>query len=150
MIACELRVGNLVDVIIRSGSVHLPSGMPRKVFEITQNEVLAYLPGINPCNIVSRPTYSLSDLSGIELTEGWLERLGFEQIGEPPYLGKGEYNFGYPVLKLNQFNKMLKCNSKGNSSGNLFLDGLRIECKYVHQLQNLYFALTGEELKLKS
>lgn len=23
------------------------------------------------------------------------------------------------------------------------------ECKYVHQLQNLYFALTGEELKTK-
>ena len=24
-----------------------------------------------------------------------------------------------------------------------------VECKYVHQLQNLYFAMTGEELKRK-
>lgn len=39
-----------------------------------------------------------------------------------------------------------------NVKGRFILDGYgmnEIEIKYVHQLQNLYFALTGEELKTK-
>jgi hypothetical protein len=35
---------------------------------------------------------------------------------------------------------------KGNNNSH-WLD---IEIKYVHQLQNLYFALTGEELEIKA
>jgi len=28
-------------------------------------------------------------------------------------------------------------------------DGMDLNIKYVHQLQNLYFSLTGEELEIK-
>ena len=37
---------------------------------------------------------------------------------------------------------------EGNLTG-VFMYDFRIQIKYVHQLQNLYFALTGEELILK-
>jgi hypothetical protein len=29
-----------------------------------------------------------------------------------------------------------------------YFDSMKIEIKYVHELQNLYFALTGEEFKI--
>ena len=72
----------------------------------------------------------------ILLTEEWLIKFGFK---------KSEENYGYKVLQLNNYIQ-LKTNSEGNVSGNLFLSKLRIECKYVHQLQNLYFPLKGVEL----
>ena len=36
-----------------------------------------------------------------------------------------------------------------NNGKSLHPDGYDIEIKYVHQLQNLYFAFTGEELELR-
>ena len=59
-----------------------------------------------------------SDLHSIPLTEEWLLRFGFESK-----------------------NPVLFTNSDGDS---FYLDDTKI--KHVHQLQNLYFALTGEEL----
>lgn len=80
--------------------------------------------------------YDFEEINPIPLTEDWLLRFGFE---------KKETNFGY---------------SKETEEGNIFInnyfvfnfDGFNIamstELKSVHQLQNLFFALTGEELKL--
>ena len=90
--------------------------------------------------------YELDDIKNnpnivkpIPLTEEWLVKFGFE------------YKDGYLTLELGYF------------SGSNFIywigDVLNLFCKsgmmltnnikYVHQLQNLYFALTGEELKIK-
>lgn len=91
------------------------------------------------------------NLTPIPLTEEWLLSFGFEKLPsetDSKYHGNNALNFGYPVLFLNRY-EYLATNSKGNSSGNLFLNGLKIECKYVHQLQNLYYALTGQKLTKK-
>lgn len=67
----------------------------------------------------------------IPLTEEWLLKFGFEI-----------YEFDH---KENQyrFKERLLVIRKG-----VFCDyGTNVELKYVHQLQNLYFALTGEELE---
>jgi hypothetical protein len=72
----------------------------------------------------------------IPLTEEWLEKNGFERKGLNGYLtiftpcGKGL------VFKDNYF----------------IFAGVTIETpiKYIHQLQNLYFALTGEELTISN
>ena len=73
----------------------------------------------------------------ILLTEEWLLKYGFKQyetvgIKTHNYI-KGNFKFNSAVLWVAEYK------------------GIHIENKilYVHQLQNLYFALTGEELKLK-
>lgn len=67
--------------------------------------------------------FNLLDLlKPIPLTEEWLKKLGFEKDGEvPKIIIIDDYQI-YPNAKV----------------------------AYVHQIQNLYFALTGEELKAKS
>ena len=68
----------------------------------------------------------------IPLTEDWLLKFGFEKDNE--YYSKGTKHYHLP--------------SKSFYSGNDHVSGGNVDAriKYVHQLQNLYFALTGEEL----
>jgi hypothetical protein len=69
----------------------------------------------------------------IELTEEWLLKFGFISN---PYQDRYEKD----IIRIN-------CNKiKGFTE--LWIDGMP-HIKYIHQLQNLYFALTGEELKIK-
>jgi hypothetical protein len=68
----------------------------------------------------------LSGLEPIELTEEWLLKFGFEKVAENDFI-LGKYSLYYL----------------------LYYDGYRVSeitPKYVHKLQNLYFALTGKEL----
>ncbi len=81
------------------------------------------------------------DLSnGIPINKQWLKELGFTQC---PTTSR--------TMWLKRFDKVNYYNIS-----DMYEDGWSIQCwhwqlcvnlKYVHQLQNLYFALTGEELK---
>lgn len=75
----------------------------------------------------------------IPLTEEWLVRLGFEKqinYDEPPYY----FTRQATNITCTRFSGLY-------IDGNEFkLLGKGLPIKYVHQLQNLYFALTGEEL----
>lgn len=73
----------------------------------------------------------LEDMAGIELTEEILKKCGFEKVGM--------------AYKLNQF----IINNWGD--GRLWLGNIRfsVEILYLHQLQNIYFALTGKEMEVK-
>ncbi len=56
--------------------------------------------------------------------------------------------FGFKMNTLNTYsNDKLMIKWEGGKCE--MLSGVHIEIKHVHQLQNLYFALTGEELELK-
>jgi hypothetical protein len=81
-----------------------------------------------------------NDVLPIPLTEEWLLKLGFEKNpSDMPlyYLGPLFINMGNHGIVHVLINK-----------GNYFTPFQ--DCtKYVHQLQNLYFALTGEKLNLK-
>jgi hypothetical protein len=72
------------------------------------------------------------DLFPIPLTEEWLLKFGFEK-----FITKDIY----PTFALNDFNW---------NDGILYIVGYSFinHIKYVHQLQNLYFALTNEELTI--
>lgn len=79
----------------------------------------------------------------IPLTEEWLVKFGFKKVGE--YYDKA-FNGG--ALRIDEVQIMI---FKGSDYAlNIAMDYdciiLPIEVKHVHQLQNLYFALTGEEL----
>ena len=76
---------------------------------------------------------------GIELTEERLVKFGFEL----DY--KSDYSISYGHIKNCKFS--YKFNITENKSW-LEYHGGAIECKYAHQLQNIYFALTGEELAI--
>ena len=72
--------------------------------------------------------------SPIPLTEEWLVKLGFKRWGK------------FDLWKTYQ---TTVCTIAGTTQSGFELSKIpRVEVEYVHQLQNLYFALTGEELKL--
>lgn len=83
-----------------------------------------------------------ADYKPIPLTEEWLLRFGW---------GKGEFDSEYmdnvslkeEALSYNVDAKMLIIETPYH---NLEINHI----KYVHQLQNLYFALTGNELTIKT
>jgi hypothetical protein len=71
--------------------------------------------------------YELKSITGIPLSTYWLERFNIDEYGTYYQAGADSW-------------------SLVDDSG----DGVTIylgSCKYVHQLQNLYFALTGTELE---
>lgn len=74
-------------------------------------------------------------LNPIPLTPEWLERMGFEKFGNRYGLGDESIDFG-----IDQENSFFYWNQSEIPD---------VQLKYVHQLQNLYFALTGEELTIK-
>jgi len=76
------------------------------------------------------------------LTEEWLLKLGFELAYESDYRRKFDMldsRFGYDFDLNGDTNGMQGFRYIGNYLGHI---------KHVHQLQNLYFALTGKELEV--
>nr|DAG72856.1 MAG TPA: hypothetical protein [Caudoviricetes sp.] len=82
-------------------------------------------------NMESPDTDYYGGLYGVELNEDWLLNLGFEKVN---------YTF---------WAKGLAVHNHDIVSFYMLYEQNRTYIKYVHQLQNLYFALTGEELKIK-
>ena len=70
----------------------------------------------------------------ISITEEWLTKFGFKTFSD----NKGDY-WSFEGLKLwNDGKSFYHINSE-----------LLFHIDYIHQLQNIFFCLTGEELKLK-
>jgi len=77
----------------------------------------------------------------IQLTEEWLTRFGFDS-GTGRGRSKNFYYHNASPFRVEMFEEHILFKEHGNPRE------LRA-IKYVHQLQNLYFALTGEELTIK-
>lgn len=76
----------------------------------------------------------------IQITKEWLIRLGFIET----YSSQFRLKFDHPCNFIGfDFSK-----TEDKSMEGFRYYGQYINIKYVHQLQNLYFALTGEELTL--
>jgi hypothetical protein len=78
--------------------------------------------------------YLSKHINPIPLTEDWLLKLGFNK-----YFDKGKFKI-IPKARL------------GYEKGRTYFNSWTIlekQPEYVHELQNLYFALTGEELIIK-
>ena len=75
----------------------------------------------------------------IQLTEEWLIKFGLNKTVDHPGRKLYEHDDIIPLWF-----------SDKRVITDFYASRVRIrECKYVHQLQNLYFALTGEELTIK-
>jgi len=81
-------------------------------------------------------TYEHEDIKPIPLTEEWLLKFGFE-LGENFYI---KNNVSVEIDELYLWDVFLNNGTKETHLRSI---------KYIHQLQNLYFALTNEELTIK-
>jgi hypothetical protein len=126
MKAEELRINNLI---------YTPGGLIGIVTGITKVEIQCeWNAGEEELEVSS---FELSDCNPIPLTEEWLIKLGFS---------KKLYKFGHiGITGMTLF--------KPENSNRLFYEICNIEMNIkiysIHQLQNLYFDLTGNELKIK-
>ncbi len=80
----------------------------------------------------------IGDIEPINLTPEILEKCGFASINNKPlyrkFLLESELLFADSLLTITNGNQRFELN---------------IKCKYLHQLQNIVFALTGEEMEIK-
>ena len=141
MIANELRVGNLVNTISRKGEVHLPNSTVFSVQEIGFDCILCNINKI-PSQERTLPVFAVRDLCPIDLTEEWFRKCGGRIGGEqvlfiPMPKIKAELHF-----EMKPYGNVVVIKSD-------FGELVPEDIEYVHQLQNLYFALTGEELTIK-
>ena len=121
MNASELRIGNLLRDKVSKTEL--------KVIELTEKNIVTYV--IDRCRFPLQRGWALEP---IPLTEEWLFKFGFDNK-----YNKGKFTI-IPIGKLNY--------EQGRTYFNSWTI-LNHQPKYVHQLQNLYFALTSEELTLK-
>lgn len=87
----------------------------------------------------------LEDISPIPLTKEWLLKFGFKRPS--PNSPMWEINkAGEGMVKINY----LYFTEYDHVTHKVYQTTCSLVCfRYVHQLQNLYFALTGEELEIK-
>ena len=87
--------------------------------------------------------YTINDIKPIPLTEQWLKDFGFDQLCTK----RADEQFdNYEIYNKEDF-QIDKAQEEQDEKGYwFFINGYSINIVYVHQLQNLYFALTGKEL----
>tara|TARA_R110000803_G_scaffold121456_1_gene189570 strand:- start:214 stop:630 length:417 start_codon:yes stop_codon:yes gene_type:complete len=138
MKAKELRIGNLVHS--KADTVIMMSGW--ELYNMTVNE----------------NTNSETFLKPIPLTEEWLLKFGFDKPCKYDWYNK-RYNttcieaneemtvsWNIKSKRLSIFDSMEETDMVNILSHPIYCAQ---DLDYVHQLQNLYFALTGEELEIK-
>ncbi len=97
--------------------------------------------------------YSIETIKPIPLTEEWLLKFGFEVIGT--YVNEGILvtDYGINITDCNNDEKLIVSDWNMDVSIGDYSEDDYYVCnfnyQYVHQLQNLYHALTGKELKTK-
>lgn len=157
----ELRIGNYVDIINRTGEVHVPMGVVKQIGEIKHSTVTLYDPQIPWAQQQFSYNVGIKDLSPIKLSEEWLLNFKFKyqdrdiNAKEPErfyisdYFGENrEYwlELNLPRKPFNHCFIWLNCDIGG---GRKHVHLPNHNFKYIHQLQNLYFDLTDEELIIK-
>lgn len=139
MKASELRIGNLVYLLFSSGNKEMSS-----VDSICPEGIDLQIKGeYYHSDYGIEPLYTNDEIAGIPLTEEWLVKFGFEikggyAIKKIKNVLHGDYIYSF-VLDFSEGDYTF------SDSSNL----PRAPVQYIHQLQNLYFALTGEELTIK-
>jgi len=119
MKATELRLGNLISFSNRAGGETEMIVEAGDFFRMVEDDGEGYNP--------------------IPLTEEWLVKFGFEKFGNK--------KTGNQLWSMSNPSWSIWLNSDGTWDVNFWQGGKKR--KYVHQLQNLFHALTNEELTIK-
>lgn len=130
MIRNELRIGNFVGNDIHHFCIEELKTMKANIMRLeTLNGTIAR-------NIYKSCHKPYDELWGIRIDDRWIVKFGFE---------KSLDTFTILNYAISYHNGIIYIDYGINSEGEIELEHI----KYVHQLQNLYFGLTGEELKLQ-
>lgn len=146
MEARELRIDNLVNCgfnIVPIKSIHTES--------VLKNEVRVY---VELNEKLQNYCLDITEIKPIPLTEEWLIKFGFQKvIYDTDETGYGtDYELDIKGVGCISYSDDFSCalfGSKESSKNELGFLPNWDNCKHVHSLQNLYFALIGEELKIK-
>ena len=144
MKASDLRVGNLIywNIPEKENIIHVVAGIRNKT------------PQTTPISLGE----SIDDYKPIQLTEEWLVRFGFNK--EEIQISKGhgffysmnymdyKYSFSFAEFRGDWGFYHSYTDATDDKDNNRF-DFISCGIKYVHQLQNLFYALTNTELQLK-
>lgn len=141
MRANELRIGNLIAMNL--------ADFPENYFKVMEvAETAMMVTDEWNCEISIRTGHDFYDVENMEpipLTEEWLNQFGFNMnpdwTHEPNDGATALLDLGYFRICRNMMGGIMLEDKSGISTG--------VGVDYVHQLQNIYFVLTGEELKLK-
>lgn len=151
MKASELRIGNLISGIYHNNDYN---------DEEMELETLCKVVTLDTSGMGDYSIYVYSDedieqfisFEPIPLTEAWLLKFGFKKWGRDDLPRTISYELnGWSIFPPNSF-----CDFQEGFGFMWYkpfkdesVESARVIIKYVHQLQNLYVALTGEELQLK-
>jgi hypothetical protein len=127
MEARELRIGNLV---------YFPNNEIVEIYGVSKDIVIKN----NGCDFFP---ISVIDVKPIPLTEQWLLKFGFE-VNEFHKNYKIKVDYYHHSIKFYE-NEWVYSNDVSDASCHTIAS-----VNYVHQLQNIYFALTNEELTIKN
>lgn len=124
MKASELRIGNWIQ----------SRGLTREfhAWQVTSEDI----------PLIEDNAYMEDQYRGIPLTEEWLNKFGFWRREGSNVWQNATGNYRYCV---HQTGMLHAFDVRSSDNGSYFIN----TPKYVHQLQNLYFALTGEELTVQ-
>lgn len=90
----------------------------------------------------------INDYQPIPLTEEWLKKFGFEYYVEVDQWLHVKGIDRFSDCEINYYKKSLTSVYKWIDEKGYYIFDLKLKIKHVHQLQNLYFALTGDELTI--
>lgn len=124
MEAKELRIGNIV--LEKYSGEMIVSAIIDKVLHLRKTVLLP------------EGSYSTAHINGVRLTRNWIDRMGFTQEDE----------FSICKLELGYCRFMFNAHHQVCLAVDHWKEAINYRCEYVHQLQNLYFALTQEELTI--
>lgn len=133
MNANELRIGNLVN-----GTLGIDNVLT--VESILSSTLIAFLHSDDKEILYE---YQLENLKPIELSPEWLTRFGFRSDLKDWFWIETVKN---QYLASNPHGVYLSNTDPDDESKSADEFWVKLEIQYVHQLQNLYFALTGKEL----
>jgi len=143
--ATELRIGNIVGMNL--------SKYPNNWFvilEVADSNIKTTDDWWTPFKRGRETSfYQPEDMEGIPITEEWLLKLGFKKwdSGDNCYIKK--YHAQGELIVFNWLTLAAQASDVKEGEYYFMFHNLIHIIKYVHQLQNLYFALTGNELELK-
>jgi hypothetical protein len=135
----EIRIGNLLNCGVDEDDSGKEIPMAGRVLQIFQ-ETIHWTNVLNQESIGDG--YNSTDtrfIDPIPITPEWLGRLGFKYSKTFKC-----YSIDFELLFYSEGGEYWLCDQDAGK-----LQKIGKPFKHVHQLQNIYFALTGEELQLK-
>lgn len=137
----ELRKRNLVWIINRFNRVHLPDEIAMQILTLGVFDVECLMYKLNPAKEEKWHKVPASDICGIPITKSKLESLGFFEAEDEEWYHADESLFG---ISLNKSLPGIKTVVNLHVWDAAFTHA---PVDYVHQVQNLFYALTGKELE---